>query len=144
MEVPLWNTVFIYWLDICTKSTKTGSGKRKGRKNKDSDRGTNVNEGWLMSPWHSPVLSQAPVCFPAALFSHVRSILWGASPKWNPDHLWELKPAGVPMKPPYRKALAGIPKVSSLLLASTWAKACQQQQRKFRTKRPAVILERLW
>lgn len=55
MEVPLWNTIFVYWLDICTKSTKTVSDKRKGRKNKDSENGTNVNKGWLIRPWHSSV-----------------------------------------------------------------------------------------
>lgn len=32
------------------KALKTVSDKRKGRKNKDSENGTNVNKGWLIRP----------------------------------------------------------------------------------------------
>lgn len=116
-----------------------------------------VGPMWMRDGWWAPGTVLSFQCSlgsasSAALFSHVKKILSGTFPKSNAEHHWELKPAGTtePVTFSYRhiyvspeKKLTWIPKVSSLMLASTRAKACQQQQRNFRTKCPAVILERL-
>lgn len=117
-----------------------------------------VGPMWMRDGWRAPgtVLSfhMLPCkCFICSFVFSRQEHPTGTCPKSNTDHLWELKPARttVPVKLSYRhvyvspgKTLIGIPKMSSWMLASTWAKACQQQQRNFRTKCPAVILERLW
>lgn len=99
-----------------------------------------VGPMWMRDGWRAPGTALSfhllpGKCFICSFVSHVKNILPGTCPKPNTAHLWELKPAGttVPVKLSCRHVDASPGKLW-LVLPSTSAKACQQQQRKFRTK----------